>query len=66
MNEQQTAYATMRRAKQELEDLDRSIEEELAKVKERLDELQSAKLKAGNDFDAAWAVLESSFGGSKP
>ena len=64
MNEQQIAYATMRQAKQEMEDLDRTIEEELAKVKERLDELQNAKLKSGKNFDAAWAALEKSIGAS--
>ena len=64
MNEQQTAYATMRKAKQELEELDRSIEEELARAKERLEELQGAKMKAGKDFDAAWAAFETGFGAS--
>jgi hypothetical protein len=64
MNEQQTAYASMQKAKQELDELDRSIEEELARVKERLDELQGAKLKAGKDFDAAWAAFKNSLGGS--
>jgi hypothetical protein len=64
MNEQQTAYASMRKAKQELDELDLSIEEELAKAKARLDELQQAKMKAGKDFDAAWAALEKSLGPS--
>ncbi|HYU34208.1 MAG TPA: hypothetical protein VEW48_18800 [Thermoanaerobaculia bacterium] len=39
--------------RQEMEDLDRSIEEELAKVKDRLAELQNAKKAARQMYDAA-------------
>ena len=39
--------------KQEIGDLDRSIEEELAKVKDRLAELQNAKKAARQMYDAA-------------
>lgn len=39
--------------KQEMEDLDRQIEEELAKVKDRLAELQSAKKASRQMYDAA-------------
>ena len=39
--------------KQEIEDLDRQIEEELAKVKDRLAELQNAKKAARAMYDAA-------------
>ncbi len=39
--------------RQEMEDLDRSIEEELAKVKDRLAELQNAKKAAHQMYDAA-------------
>jgi len=43
-------HATTR---QELDDLDRAIEEELAKVKDRLAELQNAKKGARQMYDAA-------------
>ena len=39
--------------RQEIEDLDRQIEEELAKVKDRLAELQNAKKAARQMYDAA-------------
>jgi len=39
--------------RQEMEDLDRAIEEELAKVKDRLAELQNAKKAARQMYDAA-------------
>lgn len=39
--------------KQEMEDLDRQIEEELAKVKDRLAELQNAKKASRQMYDAA-------------
>ena len=39
--------------KQEIADLDRQIEEELAKVKDRLAELQNAKKAARAMYDAA-------------
>jgi hypothetical protein len=38
---------------QEMEELDRQIEEELAKVKDRLAELQSAKKASRQMYDAA-------------
>jgi len=43
-------HATTR---QELDDLDRAIEEELAKVKDRLAELQNAKKASLQMYDAA-------------
>ena len=43
-------HATTR---QEMDDLDRAIEEELAKVKDRLAELQNAKKAARQMYDAA-------------
>ena len=43
-------HATTR---QEMEELDRMIEEELAKVKDRLAELQNAKKAARQMYDAA-------------
>jgi hypothetical protein len=39
--------------RQEIEELDRSIEEELAKVKDRLAELQNAKKASRQMYDAA-------------
>ncbi len=44
---------TLAVTKQEIADLDRQIEEELAKVKERLAELQNAKKAARQMYDAA-------------
>ncbi len=55
LNEQQRKFyenihATTR---QEMEELDRMIEEELAKVKDRLAELQNAKKASRQMYDAA-------------
>jgi len=44
---------TLAVTKQEISDLDRQIEEELAKVKERLAQLQQAKKAARQMYDAA-------------
>jgi len=44
---------TLKVTKQELVDLDRQIEEELAKVKERLAELQNARKASMQMYDAA-------------
>lgn len=44
---------TLSVTKQEISDLDRQIEEELAKVKDRLAELQGAKRAARQMYDAA-------------
>lgn len=44
---------TLTVTKQEIEELDRQIEEELAKVKDRLAELQNAKKAARQMYDAA-------------
>ena len=44
---------TLKVTKQELGDLDRQIEEELAKVKERLAELQNARKASMQMYDAA-------------
>ncbi len=44
---------TLSVTKQEMEDLDRMIEEELAKVKDRLAELQNGKKAARQMYDAA-------------
>lgn len=44
---------TLSVTKQEISDLDRHIEEELAKVKDRLAELQNAKKAARAMYDAA-------------
>ena len=44
---------TLAVTKQEMEDLDRQIEEELAKVKDRLAELQNAKKASRQMYDAA-------------
>ncbi|HBL26729.1 MAG TPA: hypothetical protein DD490_07835 [Acidobacteria bacterium] len=46
----ETILATTR---QEMDDLDRAIEEELAKVKDRLAELQNGKKAARQMYDAA-------------
>jgi len=55
LNEQQRKFYenTLNVTKQEIEELDRQIEEELAKVKDRLAELQSAKKAARQMYDAA-------------
>ena len=46
---------TLAVTKQEMEDLDRQIEEELAKVKDRLAELQNAKKASRQMYDATCA-----------
>lgn len=55
LNEQQRKFYenTLQMTKQEIEDLDRQIEVELAKVKERLAELQNGKKAARQMYDAA-------------
>lgn len=53
-DQQRTFYEnTLKVTKQEIEELDVAIEEELAKVKDRLAELQSAKKAALQMYDAA-------------
>jgi hypothetical protein len=49
---------TLQVTKQEIGDLDRQIEEELSKVKERLAELQNAKKAARQMYDAACLRLD--------
>jgi butyrate kinase len=44
---------TLSVTKQEMEELDRAIEEELAKVKDKLAELQNAKKASRQMYDAA-------------
>jgi hypothetical protein len=55
LNDQQRKFYenTLQVTKQEISDLDRQIEEELAKVKERLAQLQNAKKAARQMYDAA-------------
>ncbi len=55
LNDQQRKFYEniLATTRQELVDFDRSIEEELAKVKDRLAELQNAKKAARQMFDAA-------------
>ena len=55
LNEQQRQFYenTLNVTKQEIADLDRQIEEELAKVKDRFAELQNAKKAARAMYDAA-------------
>ena len=55
LTEQQKQHyeTTLSITKQEIADLDRQIEEELAKVKDRLAELQNAKKAARQMYDAA-------------
>lgn len=55
LNDQQKKFYenTLAVTKQEISDLDRQIEEELAKVKERLAQLQNAKKAARQMYDAA-------------
>jgi butyrate kinase len=55
LNEQQRKFYenTLTVTKQEIADLDRQIEEELAKVKEKLAQLQHAKKAARQMYDAA-------------
>lgn len=53
-DQQKQFYENTRQVtKQEIDELDRQIEEELAKVKDRLAELQSAKKAARQMYDAA-------------
>jgi sortase (surface protein transpeptidase) len=60
LSEQQRKFYenTLTVTKQEITDLDRQIEEELAKVKERLAQLQNAKKAARQMYDAACLRLE--------
>ena len=55
LNEQQRKFYenTLSVTRQEITDLDHDIEEELAKVKDRLAELQNAKKAARAMYDAA-------------
>jgi hypothetical protein len=53
-DQQRKSYEhTLDLAKQDMEELDRLIEEELAKVKDRLAELQNAKKASRQMYDAA-------------
>lgn len=53
-DEQRKVYEnTLNMARQELSELDAKIEEELAKVKDRLAELQNAKKASRQMYDAA-------------
>ena len=53
-DQQRKSYEnTLDLAKQDIEELDRVIEEELAKVKDRLAELQNAKKASRQMYDAA-------------
>lgn len=60
LSEQQRKFYenTLQVTKQEIEELDHQIEEELAKVKERLAELQNAKKAARQMYDAACLRLD--------
>ena len=60
LNDQQRKFYenTLQVTKQEISDLDRQIEEELAKVKERLAQLQNAKKAARQMYDAACLRLD--------
>ena len=55
LNDQQRKFYenSLEVTKQEISDLDHQIEEELAKVKERLAQLQNAKKAARQMYDAA-------------
>ena len=55
LTEQQRKFYenTLAVTRQEMEELDRAIEEELAKVKDRLAELQNAKKASRQMYDAA-------------
>ena len=55
LNDQQRKFYenTLSVTKQEISDLDRQIEDELAKVKEKLAQLQNAKKAARQMYDAA-------------
>ena len=53
-DQQRKSYEnTLDLAKQDIEELDRLIKEELAKVKDRLAELQNAKKASRQTYDAA-------------
>lgn len=60
LNDQQRKFYenTLQVTKQEITDLDRQIEEELAKVKEALADLQNAKKAARQMYDAACLRLD--------
>ena len=60
LNDQQRKFYenTLTVTKQEISDLDRQIEEELAKVKEKLAQLQNAKKAARQMYDAACLRLD--------
>lgn len=60
LSDQQRAFYenTLKVTKQEIEELDVAIEEELAKVKDRLAELQAAKKAALQMYDAACLRLD--------
>ena len=60
LNDQQRKFYenTLTVTKQEISDLDRQIEDELAKVKEKLAQLQNAKKAARQMYDAACLRLE--------
>ncbi len=60
LNDQQRKFYenTLQVTKQEIADLDRQIEEELAKVKEALADLQNAKKAARQMYDAACLRLD--------
>ncbi|HEX4952198.1 MAG TPA: hypothetical protein VF017_02230 [Thermoanaerobaculia bacterium] len=55
LNDQQRKFyeSILSTTRQEIEELDRAIEEELAKVKDRLAELQNGKKAARQMYDAA-------------
>ncbi len=57
-NDQQQFYrTTLEMTKKQINDLNSQIEEELAKVKERLAELQNAKNAAKQIYDGACKIL---------
>lgn len=59
LNDQQRKFYenTLTVTKQEIADLDRQIEEELAKVKDRLADLQAKKNAAKQIYDGACKIL---------
>ena len=59
LNDQQRKFYenTLTVTKQEISDLDRQIEEELAKVKDRLADLQAKKNAAKQIYDGACKIL---------
>ena len=60
LNDQQRKFYEniLATTRQEIEDLDRSIEEELAKVKDRLAELQNGKKTTHQMYDTACLHLD--------